>query len=113
MIKEDKQLSQMKYELEKLKKRGVKSVERILTTKQRNYVEEVLGYEAIPYLYEIKTKTFQDFSTITNSKLKEIHYSNKQGKKTIVRSLKHKDKQVLEENNIKLRPIKFKIVLTS
>ena len=113
MNKEDKQLSKLKYKLKELKNRRVKSVTWKLTNKEREYIEEKLGYEVIPYLYEIRTKTFNDFSTITNSKLKEIHYSNKRGKKTIVTSLKHQDMQVLEEYNIKPRPIKFKIVLTS
>lgn len=113
MNKDNQQFSQIKYKLDKLKRRRVKSVTWKLTNKQREYIEEKLGYEVIPFLYEIKTKTFSDFSSLTNSKLKEIHCSNKRGKKTIVTSLKHKDMQALEENNVKVRPVKFKIVLTS
>ena len=64
-------------------------------------------------LKKIKTKTFKDYSSLTNSKLKEIHCSNKKGKKTIVTSLKHKDMRALEENNVKMRAVKYLIVLTS
>jgi len=113
MDKDDKQLSQMKYKLNELKKRRVKSVIWKLTNKQREYIEEKLGYEVIPFLYEIKTKTFKDFSSLPNSKLKEIHCLNKRGKKTIVRSLKHGDIRVLEQYNVRFRPVEFEIFLTS
>ena len=112
MKSKDYELSQLKYKLIKLKERRVKSVIWRLTNQQRDYIEN-LGYEVIPYLYEVKTKTFQNFSNINNCKLKELHYSNKKGKKTVVLMLKHKDMKDFEAYSVKFRPIKFKIYLTS
>ena len=112
MKTEEHRLSQMKHTLKRLKERRVKEVEWKLTREEREYIEN-LGYEVTPYLYEIRTKTFKDLASIQYYKIREIHYSNKEGKKTIVRKLQHKDMKILEEYHIKFYPVKFKIRLVS
>jgi len=112
MKKEDYQLCRLKHKLRKLKERRVKEVEWKLTKEEKQYIEN-LGYQVTPYLYEIRTKTFKDLSNIKYYKIREIHYSNKRGKKTIVRRLQHNDMKMLEEFNVKFYPVKFKIQLVS
>lgn len=112
MKNEEYKLNQMKYKLRELKERRVKIVIWKLTREEREYIEE-LGYEVIPYLYEISTKTFKNLYEIKDSRIRDIHYSSKQGKKTIILRLKKKDMEVLKDFNIKFRPVKFKIRLVS
>lgn len=112
MKNEENQLYQMKSKLRKLKERRVKIVIWKLTREEREYVEN-LGYEVTPYLYEIRTKTFKNLYEIKDSKIRDIHYYSKQGKKTVVLRLKKKDMKVLEEFDVRFRPVKFKIRLVS
>lgn len=112
MKNKDYRLAQTKYKLKELKQHRVKSVVWRLTRQQKVFIQQ-LGYEVIPYLYEVKTKTFMNLSSIKNSKLKEIHYSCKKGKKAIVLKLNKEDMKILEEYAVKFRPIKFKIILIS
>lgn len=108
----DYRLCQTKNKLKQLKERRVKSVIWRLSRQQKEYIQG-LGYDVIPYLYEIQTKTFKNLSCIKNNKLKDIHYSNKKGKRTIVLKLNKKDMKDFDEYAVRFRPIKFKIVLIS
>lgn len=112
MKNSDYRLAKIKHKLKELKNRRVKSVQWRLTKQQNEYIQG-LGYKVIPYLYEVKTRTFINFSNIKNNKLKEIHYSCKKGKKAIVLKLNEGDIKILEEYGISFRPIKFKIILIS
>lgn len=112
MKNEENQLCQMKYKLRKLKERRVKIVIWKLTREEKEYIEN-LGYEVTPYLYEIRTKTFRNLYEIKDHRIRDIHYSSKKGKKTIVLKLKNKDMRILEEFDVKFRPVKFKIRLVS
>lgn len=112
MKNKENQLSQMKYKLRELKERKVKIVIWKLTKEEKEYIEN-LGYEVSPYLYEIRTKTFRNLYEIQDTRIRDIHYSSKQGKKTIVLKLKKKDMKVLEEFNVRFRPVKYKIRLVS
>ena len=103
----------LKRELKELKERKVKFVIWRLTTNQKEYIEEELGYKVIPNLYEVRTRPFKNISDLKNYKLKDIHFANKKGKKTIVLSLKDSDMEDFKLNNIKFRPVKFKIILIS
>lgn len=112
MNKDDSRLYKTKNELIQLKERRVKVVTWKLTKKQKEYIEN-LGYKVIPYLYVVRTKTLKNLYSVNNNMLKEIHYSSKQGKKTIVLMLKKDDMEVLDEYHIKFYPVKFKIHLVS
>lgn len=101
-------LSQTKYKLRNLKERKVRFVIWRLTRQQKEYIQG-LGYEVIPYLYEVQTKQFRNISSINNSKLKELHYSFKRGKKAIVMKLNKQDMNIFDEYSVKFRPIKYKI----
>lgn len=106
----DKRLQELEYALEGLKKRGIKEKEWRLTKIQREYVES-LGYELIPLIYRIRTKTFKDLYSIRSKLIKEIHFANKKRKKTIGRPLNEQEKEVLRQYGVKYDPIKFKIIL--
>ena len=112
MKDKDYRFLQTKYKLRELKNRRVKDVTWRLTREQREYIER-LGYKIVPCLYEVKTRTFTNISNIKNSKLKELHYSYKKGKKAIVLNLNNQDIKALEDYSVKFRPIKFKIILIS
>lgn len=106
----DYRLCKTKHKLRQLKERRVKSVIWKLTKQQREDIEG-LGYEVIPFLYEVHTKAFKNLSSVKEHKLREIHYSNKAGKKTIVMQLNKKEMKIFEEYGVRFRPIKFKIIL--
>lgn len=110
MKNKEYQLSQTKHKLKQLKERRVKFIIWRLSVEQKEYIER-LGYKVVPYLYEVKTRTFKNIFDIHNQVLREMHYSNKKGKKTMVLRLKKEDMKALEEYNIKFHPIKFKIFL--
>lgn len=110
MNNKDYRLSQTKHKLKQLKERRVKFVIWKLTVEQKEYIES-LGYKVVPYLYEVQTKMLKNFATVHNSKLKEIHYAYKKGKRTMVLKLNKEDMRALEDKFIKFRPIKFKIIL--
>lgn len=112
MKNRDYRLCETKHKLRQLKERRVKSVIWKLSRQQREYIEG-LGYEVIPYLYEIHTKTFKNLSSVKEHKLREVHYSNKAGKKTIVMQLSKNEMRTFEEYGIRFRPIKFKILIAS
>ena len=112
MRDKDYRLSQMKYKLKELERRRVKSVIWRLTRQQREFIEK-LGYEVVPYLYEVQVKTMKNLSAIKNPKIKEVHYSCKKGKRAIVMKLNSKDMKDFEEYGIKFRPIKFMIKIIS
>ena len=104
--------SRTKYKLKELKHNRVKSVVWRLTGQQKEFIEG-LGYKVVPCLYEVKTKTFRNIANIKNSKLKELHYSCKRGKQSIVMQLYKEDMRIFEEYGVKFRPIKFKIIIVS
>lgn len=106
----DKRLQELKYQIEALKKRGIKEKEWRLTKVQQEYVES-LGYQLIPLIYRIRTKTFKDLHSIRSNLIKEIHFANKERKRTIGRPLNEQDKEVLRQYGIRYDPIKFKIIL--
>lgn len=112
MKKEDNRFCQLKYKLRELKMRRTKSIAWRLTKEEREYIEN-LGYRVEPYLYEIRTRTFTDLFEINNSLVRDIHYSCKKRKKTVVLRLNRKEKKVLDEYHIKYRPVKFQIFLLS
>lgn len=109
---EDKKLQQLKYKLENMEKRKIrKTKEWQLNRTEQTYIIESLGYALEPVIYEIKTRTFKDLYHIYSPLIKEIHYASKAGKKRIGKSLSQEEMQLLEEHNIKFRPVKFRVIL--
>lgn len=124
MDNENKKLKELGYKINGLKRQGKKKVEWNLTNAERKFVEELLGKEnVVPFIYQITTKNLKDFKDeegsiiiknvrdIKSSIVREVHYANKAGKKTIGRSLKKQEMEELEKHGIKYRPIKFIIYL--
>ena len=102
--------SRLKYELLEKKRQGVKELIRKLKPGQVEFIKERFGFQVEPYLYEIKTKQFFNVRNLPTI-LKDIHYKSKRGKKFVVFKLTDDEKIILDEFNIKYRPIKYKIKL--
>lgn len=112
MDNESKKLKELGYKINGLKRQGKKKVEWKLTNTERKFVENLLGEEnVVPSIYQITTKSFNNLHSIKSSIIKELHFANKAGKKTIGRSLKKQEKKDLDRYKIKYRPIKFIIYL--
>ncbi len=104
----NKKLESLKHKIENLRRRDVKSKKWTLTNTERRFVEELLGEEkVVPFIYQIRTKSFSDLHGIKSSIVREIHLANKSGRKTIGRSLKKQEMEELEKHGIKYYPIKF------
>lgn len=111
MKNDQNRLSQLKYQLKTQQAEGKKEVIRKLNNEEREFVEETLGYEVIPWLYEITTKTFVNVKALNSSLLKDIHYANKKGRKKIYLRLKRQDIRILEDNGVHYCRFKDKIIL--
>ena len=81
-----------------------------LSYEQKEFIEEVLGFEVTPVIYSIKTKPFKRVKDL-NHLLKEIHYSYKRGVFKIAKKLTPKDRNLLDEYGIKYGPFKYEIHL--
>ena len=103
--------SKTKYQLLSRKRRGVKRVVWRLNSEQKLFIEEDLGLETAPELYLIRTRKFFELKG-KGHLLKDIHFSYKRGKRTIVRELKQEDKKLLDEYGVYYRPYKFAINLS-
>ena len=100
----------LKYQLREYKNAGKKEVIRKLNEEQREYVE-TLGYATIPFLYEIVKKSFANIKKVNCSVVKDVHYSNRKGRRKIYRKLKRTDLKILEQNDIFYRIYKYRIIL--
>ena len=110
MKNEAYQYSRTKHELLKKRRRGVKEVIWHLEPGQREFVESRLGMPTEVYLYEIRTRTFNNIRNI-DAILKKLHFSKKDGKRVIVSKLKPEQLKVLDAYGIYYRPYKYKIKL--
>lgn len=112
MDNESKKLKELGYKINRLKRQGKKKEEWKLTNTERKFVEKLLGEEnVVPLIYQIRTKSFSNLHSIKSTIIKEIHFANKAGKKTIGRPLKKQEMEDLDANKIKYHPIKFIIYL--
>lgn len=102
--------SRMKYVLLEKRRRGIKEVLWSLKLDQRKYIEDILGFKTEEYLYEVRTKTFYNIHNL-DPLLKNIHYWNKQDKRTRVVHLNDEQKNLLNDFNVHFRPCKYKIYL--
>lgn len=111
MKRHDYEYSCLKHKLRTLEEKGVPSVIWHLTPDKRIYIENTLGYVTEPYIFLIKTRTFNKAS-LNSALLKDIHYSRTRDKKSqIFRKLNFKEQKLLKENKICFHPIKYKIIL--
>ena len=110
MTKKEYALKRLKDQLREKKNRGCKSLIWKLNKDQKEFVQN-LGFKVDPYLYEITTKTFYNIRSLKSTLLKDIHFLNKRGKQFEVRKLNKNEKQLLEENGIRYRVVKYKIYL--
>ncbi len=104
-------LSGLKYQLRTQKEAGKKEVTKKLSDEQREFIEEVLGYETKPWLYEITTKTIEHVRKVKSSIIRDIHYAKKRGQKKLYKRLKVQDKKTLDEYGIVYRRFKDRIIL--
>lgn len=102
--------AQLKRQLALYKAQGKKELIWKLSIDRKEYIEN-LGYTIEPYLFEITTKPFYNIRCIKNSLIKDIYYTNKQGKRTLVRKLCKEEQALLREYGIRFRVIKYKIHL--
>lgn len=102
--------SKLKYQLLDRQRKGVKEIIWKLKPEQVEFIEQKFAFEVIPYLYEIRTRTFYNVKTLDNL-LKDIHYSCKRGKKVIVLKLSSKQRKILDEFGVKYIPYKYRIVM--
>lgn len=104
-------LRALKYQLEKRKDNGQRNVKWKLNRRQFEYITEVLGYEALPYLYIVKTKRFQSRELREKYHiLKVLHYAA--DKRTyLTMSLTEKNRKILEDHNVLCRVAKYLIIL--
>lgn len=71
-----------------------------------------LGHCVEISLWQIQTKHFYNIRSLKNPLLKEIHYAYKRGKKTIAtRKLSSEQQEILRQNHISFRPLKYNIYL--
>lgn len=110
MKRKEFELSRSKKVLLAKKRKGEKEVIwRIENKEQLEYLKRFFAVE--PWLFEIRTRKFFNIRAITSNLLKDVHYANKKGKKTIVRKLKKSDFVNLDNYGVKYRTIKYRIIL--
>ena len=109
MENKNNELQTLVDKLEQYRKKGKKKITLELNPVEAKYLSKYYVLE--PYLYKIYTKRFTNIRSINNSLIREIHQKCKDGKKSFITSLKHKDKKTLNEYNIKYRPQKYNIYL--
>lgn len=101
--------SKLKKQLREKKAQGIKVLVWELSPEKKEDIER-LGYRVEPYLYIIRTKKFSNVRE-KPTLIKELHYLNKRGKKYDVRPIKRGEAEILDENGICPRPLKYKIYL--
>ena len=97
------------HELQRKQDRGIKSVIWKLSEEQIAFFGKYYLIEA--YSYSIKTKKFARIHETHSSLLKNIHYSNKKGKNTLIRRLSDEQKDLLSSKNVEYHPLEYRIIL--
>lgn len=110
MKKKQYRESKLKYQLEKMKAKGKKSVLWKLTKSQKEFIEEL--YPVEPELYLIRTRYFSKEICEKYSILKRLNNEKKYKKKPyIFTKLNKKEKKILDELEIKYFEAKYRIRL--
>jgi len=102
--------SRLKHRLLDKKRNGVREVIWKLNPRQREFIENTLGFSAEPYLYTVRTRPFYNIREL-DSLLKEIHHKNKRGISECVFKLNSKQKKLLDEFGVRYSPCKYRIRL--
>lgn len=107
MNKQELDNTQLKQFLAKKKARGVPSIIYKLNAEQLDFVENVLGYETIPFIFTIYTKNLI-YKDIRNKGaiLKQVYHAKKNNKSQIHHTLNHSEKKLLREHHIFYVPFK-------
>lgn len=92
------------------KHNGVKEVIWSLNSNERRDEVARLGFQMIPWLYEIKTRPLHRIHGRPKL-LKDIHFAYKRGKKYIVRHLDAEQLSLLKQYDFRIRVFKYKIIL--
>lgn len=101
--------NKMKKQLIQMRNQGREFVVWKLNLTQKEELEKLFRVE--PFIYLIETRTFYNIQNIHSNLLKDVHYSKKRKKSYLVRPLKDREIDLLEEYGIKYRPLKYKIYL--
>ena len=109
MKREDYAVSRIRKTLLAKQRRGEKEVVWKLTSTQLEVAERYFLVE--PWLYEIRTRPFNNIRSLNSTLLKDIHFAYRQGKVTIVRKLKKDELELLHKVEIKYKAYKYKIYL--
>ena len=109
MKNKEHRLCKQLYKLRYMAKIGHESVIWKLSKDQVDFLGKY--YEIEPYLYRIETKKFNYIHEIKETLLKTIHYERKHGKKEMLMKLSNKQKELLDEYDVRYRPFKYRIVL--
>ena len=90
---------------------GKKKKEVVWRLSQKVKTEVEKRYIVEDFLYEIRTKCFNDIRT-KDKLIREVHMASKAKKKTICRQLSNMEKEILEKNNVYFRPVKYRILFS-
>ena len=104
------EISRTKKVLLEKKRRGEKYVIWKISQSQKEEIER-LGCRMEPWLFEIKTRRFNDVRALPAAILKEVHFENKKGKRTFVRHLKIREANILTSYDVHFSILKYKIYL--
>lgn len=110
MTNKEMRFANIKYQLSKKKDDRKKYVIWKLDDNMLEYIQR-LGYQVEPWIYEIKTRKSASIRNAKSSIVKELHYANSRGKRSIYCKLKVGEKHTLDEIGITYRPYKYKIHL--
>ena len=111
MNNRDYENSKLKHKLLEKKRLGCKSEIWALRPDQVKYVEEVLGFETIPYIFRISTKTMDSEFRNKSAIFKEIHQSKRNGNSRLFKKLNSREQKLLQEHGIFYTPVKYKIII--
>ena len=112
MNKKDLDNIHLKQFLEDKKSRGVPLIVYRLNSEQLDFVENVLLYKTIPFIFTIYTKKLV-YKDIRNKGgiLLEVYRAQKNSKSKLHRTLTHSKKKLLNEHDIFYVPFKRIIML--
>ena len=109
MKQKEFEFSRTKKKLLEYQQNGRKSVCWKLRKEQVDYIEQSMGREVIPYLYEVKTKYF--VIPPKEALLKRIQIEKKRGKDRIVVKLSGHQRSLLDDYGIRYHVVKYLIIL--
>ena len=110
MKNKDNRLDALKYRLKEKKAAGEAEVIWHLRDEQKEYLEKI-GYQVIPWLYIIKTKTIPNVKKSGSKLLKDVHFAKQRGCTELYKKLSNNDRELLTEFGVHYSEFKYKIIL--